>query len=184
MRLGRPRKTLQSIRADFRRTERGRIYFGWQAFYRQAKLRVGDRAARGGATRMMAAHFGKTRRRIQQIVSDGDALTRADAARASTESARQNARVRAFREMYAATEAAVEVLRKPAYCDLLADCAMLSRVQLPYAMGTFSSESAATSPKSLQRLTAALARAFLRAHEIADREVSGYSERLHKAKQK
>jgi hypothetical protein len=177
---GRPRKDTRAVLAAYGDAKAGRIYRDWYAFYQNAALpRFGvEKTARGSANRMMAHEYGLTTRQIQNIVTEGDALMRTIETERDADAVKTRAAQRAFDELYLAVEQAAALLRKPAYKDLLDGCAMHPVVTtLPKALGEFSSAPTATAPDSLQRLAAVLAEGLLRAHEIAEREAPGYSER-------
>ena len=175
---GRPRKDARAVLADYRDGKAGRIYRDWQAFYQNAALpHFGTaKAAAGSANRMMAHKYRLTHRQIHNIVSQGDALMRTIEVRGRANAQKLDARLQAFREMCTAMHAAAALLRNPAYEELLDGCKM-GPANVPLAMGAFSSAPDAVAPDSLQHFAAVLARAFLRAHEVAEREVPGYSER-------
>jgi hypothetical protein len=185
--MARPRKTLQAIKAEYGKGRPGRIYRDWHAFYQNVALPHfgNEKTARGSANRMMQAKYGfKGQRQIRNIISRGDALMR-DIEQGRARDQKMNAAVDACREIHAAIEQALSLLQKTAYKDLLAGCAMCvvkgktpqQDVKFPKALLTLSSAPEATAPDSWPRLAAVLARALLRAHEVADRAVTGYAER-------
>ena len=175
---GRPRKDFRALLTDYQRGRNGRAYTEWLLIYDALTPRIGERRARGEATRETAQQFGLTSRQVQNIVRDGRILAGALEADGIRQKARSDAALGAFRAAHFAIERATELLRKPAYKDLLDGCAMDPVVTtLPKALGEFSSAPTATAPDSLQRLAAVLAEGLLRAHEIAEREAPGYSER-------
>lgn len=171
-----------------------RIYLDWHAF-RENVMREGgltEAKAESSATAMESARSGLTRRQIRNIIDKGDALLNDIRAKGLTASAKQNAHREARRAMTKAIEDAVKVLEKPFYKDLLEQCAtsqltgttrgghVVRTTLVPAMAAFFPSNEKTTSPDSLQRLAATLAIAFLRAHEVADKEVAGYAERKRK----
>jgi hypothetical protein len=175
---GRPRKDSRAVLADYRDGKAGRIYRDWQAFYENAALphfRTA-KAAAGSANRMMAHKYQLSHRQIHNIVSQGDALMRTIEVQGRANAQKLDGQLQAFRKMHPPIYAAAALLRKPAYEELLEGCKM-GPANVPLAIREFSSAPDAVAPDSLQHFAAVLARAFLRAHEVAEREVPGYSER-------
>jgi hypothetical protein len=173
---GRPRKDFRALLTDYQRGRNGRAYTEWLLIYDALTPRIGERRARGEATRETAQQFGLTSRQVQNIVRDGRILAGALEADGIRQKARSDAALGAFRADHFAIERAMELLRKPAYKDLLAGLAVNGPTKLPEALREFSAPGA-SGPASVQRLAAVLAEGLLRAHEIAEREAPGYSER-------
>ena len=174
---GRPRKDLRALIADYHGGKAGRIYVEWRQFYDAWRPRIGEQRARGGAKRHTARRFKLSERRVEQIVAQGNALVRTLQTSGRANAAKQAAAQRAFRGMHPPIYKAIGLLGKPRYKDLLDGCAMIAHTKLPRALCEFSSAPMATAPDSVQYLAAMLARAFLRAHDIAEREIAGYTER-------
>jgi hypothetical protein len=111
-RRGRKKKTVRDIRATYSAGEpTGRIYFEWHAYFSNAKRRMTDRRARGEAFKVMERRFKKSRRRIEQIVSEGDALFRTLEMQASERAAKQAAHTEEFRALYSDVYEAASLLK-------------------------------------------------------------------------
>lgn len=173
---GRPRKDSRAVLLDYQRGRNGRAYTEWLLIYDALTPRIGERRARGEATRETAREFGLTPRQVQNIVRDGRIQAGALKADGIRQKARADATLAAFRTAHSAIERATELLRRPAYQDLIDGLAVNGPTKLPEALREFSAPGA-NGPASVQRLAAVLAEGLLRAHKIAEREAPGYSER-------
>lgn len=168
---GAPKKDLRAITTDYASGRPGRIYRDWQAWFENTWRNPDPRgeryrskkAAKGGANRMMASKYHLTVRQIQNIVSTGDALMRDIATRGAVHSKKLEKQHNAFRQMNAALDEALTLMRGPAYRDLLNGCPMLIDGRTPVALASLTSDKARMD--SLEYFTAVLAKAFLRAHK-------------------
>ena len=165
---GRPKKDIGSGWAGFEGKAR-RVYLDWWGCYENSRqqLGLGDREARGAASKIVAHRNSLSIKQVQNIVKEGNQRQQSLDVRGEAKSKEMNASAEAFRQMYAPIERAVRALDTPAYRDLLAQCSLVPHVKrpTPRAMGAFNSSEEATGPDSLQRLTAVLAEAFVRAQQ-------------------
>lgn len=168
---GRPKKDLRAITTDYARGRPGRIYRDWQAWlentWRNPDARGeryrSEKAAKGGANRLLASKYQLTVRQIQNIVSTGDALMNEIREKSAAKAAQLEKQHRGFRQMVSALTEAVDLMRTPAYCDLLKGCPMLIDGRTPVALASLTSDKARMD--SLEYFMALLAEAFLRAHK-------------------